>query len=179
VTALRLAVRVLPVTQIPNTESSTMQTNLRGDEAALFAEHHDRLIRIVRWAVRTSDATVEDACSFAWSQLIDCQPERAAILAWLRTVAVREAIRLDRLARRCRPVEELPADDEPAAHTVEQTVDAHEALAKLAALPPRQKNVLARQVAGLTYDEIAEETGDSCRTTERQLRRARARVRAA
>jgi hypothetical protein len=46
--------------------------------------------------VKTSDANVDDACSFAWMQLIRRQPTRATVLAWLTTVAIPEAIRLDR-----------------------------------------------------------------------------------
>jgi RNA polymerase sigma factor (sigma-70 family) len=56
---------------------------------------------------------------------------------------------------------------------------AREALRALAELPERQAHLLARQAAGLSYDEIAAETGDSRRTVDRQLGRARAQIREA
>ena len=34
---------------------------------------------------------IEDACQTAWAILLRRQPERDAIFAWLRVVAVREA----------------------------------------------------------------------------------------
>jgi DNA-directed RNA polymerase specialized sigma24 family protein len=73
---------------------------LCGDEALLFAKHHAALRGRVRGVVKTSDANVDEACSFAWMQLIRRQPTRATVLAWLTTVAIREAIRLDRQDRR-------------------------------------------------------------------------------
>jgi len=73
----------------------------RGDESRLFGEHHDRLLRNVRRAVNASDALIEDACSFAWVQLLRRQPDRGPMLfGWLRTTAIREAYRLCGLERR-------------------------------------------------------------------------------
>ena len=78
-----------------------MAANLHGDESELYAEHHDRLIRTVQKRVSTSPANIEDACSYAWFQLMRTDPGRGfPVLAWLTTVAVREAIRLDRRDRR-------------------------------------------------------------------------------
>jgi hypothetical protein len=37
---------------------------------------------------------IEDACAFAWVELLARQPERTSIVGWLRIVARREAIRL-------------------------------------------------------------------------------------
>ncbi|MGZ4246591.1 MAG: RNA polymerase sigma factor [Solirubrobacteraceae bacterium] len=49
--------------------------------------------------------------------------------------------------------------------------------AQLLSLPARQRQLLGLHGAGLTYEEIAERTGDSRRTVERQLLRGRARLR--
>jgi DNA-directed RNA polymerase specialized sigma24 family protein len=56
-------------------------------------------------------------------------------------------------------------------------LDARAALAAVSELKPRQRQLFARQLAGLSYDEIARATGDSWRTVERQLRRARVALR--
>lgn len=66
----------------------------RGDEAELFERHGERLVRLVRSTTGASRQVAEDACSFAWIQLLRRQPERDAVFAWLRVVATREAVRL-------------------------------------------------------------------------------------
>ena len=49
----------------------------RGDEEALYRLHHERLVRVVRRRVGGSHALIEDACSFAWTQLLCHQPSAA------------------------------------------------------------------------------------------------------
>lgn len=71
-----------------------------GDELALFRELHPRLGDHVRLLVRTSRANVEDACSFAFVQLLRYQPDRAHVYGWLLRTATREAIKSDQRARR-------------------------------------------------------------------------------
>jgi RNA polymerase sigma factor (sigma-70 family) len=151
---------------------------LRGDESVLFARHHATLRdRVARW-VNTSSAVVDDACSFAWLQLLRCQPRRESALAWLTTVAIREAIRLDRERRAVEHVDrERLADTssvDPRPHE-----DAVSALKALAGLPERQRKLAALQAAGFTYEEIARATGLSWRSVERHLRRAHAALRKA
>lgn len=59
-----------------------------GDESELFQRHHQRLLRTVTARIWASQATVEDACAFAWLQLMRCQPERGErLFGWLVTVA--------------------------------------------------------------------------------------------
>lgn len=65
-----------------------------------IAVTNERLVRVVGTVVGASEALIEDACAFAWMQLVGCQPERATAFAWLRTVAIREAWRLSRVERR-------------------------------------------------------------------------------
>jgi RNA polymerase sigma factor (sigma-70 family) len=160
---------------------------LCGDEQELFRSLSGRLLRSVGRAVSAPEAIVEEACAFAWQRLIECQPERSErIFAWLRKVAIHEAWRM---ARRERVAVRL---DEPAAadggfevHEVvaderaslEARLDALEALELVGRLPARKRRLFGLQIAGFSYREISELTGDSLRTVDRQLRRAHGRVR--
>jgi RNA polymerase sigma factor (sigma-70 family) len=152
---------------------------LRGDEDQLYREHARTLRSVVRMRVNTTDENLDDACAFAWMQLVRCQPRRNTVFAWLRTVAIREAIRLDRIERGCTGVEfdglEHPAlrdlRAEPDVH--DETIDARDTLASLAA---RQRIVLGLHALGLRYTEIAEVTGATVTTVARQMTRARQAV---
>jgi RNA polymerase sigma factor (sigma-70 family) len=156
---------------------------LRGDEAALFAAYQPRLLRAVRATVNTSEANVEEACATAWAILLRRQPDREGnVLGWLCTTAIRTAIRLDRSDRR--HVALVDDGDEGGRLEVaggvepERELAAREALRSLAAvLPARQRRVLGLFASGHSYSEIAALTGDTRRTVERQLMRAKARVR--
>jgi RNA polymerase sigma factor (sigma-70 family) len=158
-----------------------------GDETTLFAELHPKLARQVRPLVRTSEENVQDACSFAFLQLLRYQPSREGVFPWLLTVAVREAVKLDRRGRRDR---RLPArDDGVELEPVDQRADpndlwletlaALEALEAIAAagLTARQARIVALHAAGHTYESISEMLGLSVRTVERQLLRARRKLR--
>lgn len=86
----------------------TAAAALRGDEEHLFAEHHDALQRSVKRAINAPEALIEDACQFAWTQLIGTQPERGPrLFGWLRTVAIHEGYRLSRTQRRDSALEDL------------------------------------------------------------------------
>lgn len=159
---------------------------LRGDEAELFRLHHHALLRSIRLGLRLPAPVAEDACSIAWAQLLRTQPRRDQILAWLRVVAIREALRLWDRERRDLAIDQVgPPRLEQAigagrpggAPHDELAREARAALVAVAALPERQRNALARRLAGYSYAEIAAETGDTPRTVERQIRLARARVR--
>ena len=158
----------------------------RGDESDLFRLHHADLLTAVRRAVCASDALIEDACAFAWEQLMACQPERQETLfGWLRTVAVREAWRLSSVERRPAHWDQRRVDGDSGPERIEdrgpsldRQVEARGALERVGELPPRQRHLFALQVAGLSYREVAAVTGDSVRTVDRQLRRAHAEVRA-
>lgn len=170
-----------PVNDPTSEEEQTVKSkpSLYGDEAELYAEYNDRLRATVRRKVGTSLDNINDACSFAWVQLMATDPGRGfPVLAWLTTVAVREAIRLDRLERRPTKLTDRHEKSIGDRRTeLESASRAREALRALAELPNRQRNVLSRKVAGYSYDEIAEQTGDSWRTVERQLVRARQALR--
>lgn len=159
--------------------------SLRGDEGELFARHHAALLRAVRRAVRAPEALIEDACATAWTILLRRQPDRGPTLfAWLRTVAVHEAYRLCGQQRRTDALEDLgSADGEgwqavAADHrTLDQTLEARRALRALAELPGRERDTLALLVAGYRYREIERLRGATYTNVNRQLVKARRRLR--
>jgi RNA polymerase sigma factor (sigma-70 family) len=153
-------------------------TNL--DVGALYGSFAPRLERIVRLDVGAPDPVVEDACQFAWSRLIDSGTRIRrddAVLSWLATTAVREARRLTK-----RNARELPLDGalEPVAASPgpHELAEYRERLGLLEWLPERQQRLLWLHALGLSYAEMASSTGCSRRTVERQLLRAKRRVRA-
>jgi RNA polymerase sigma factor (sigma-70 family) len=158
---------------------------LQGDEDALFGALAADLVRVISRLVHTDPATIDDACQFAWLQLLRCQPTRETVRAWLVTVARNEAIRLDRIQRRCAALSvgerEPGCHPEPAAATDAYTlaIDLDEALTVLASLPERKRDLYALKVLGFSYEEICRITGDSYSTVNRQLVRAAALIRRA
>jgi DNA-directed RNA polymerase specialized sigma24 family protein len=162
---------------------SALPLGLRGDEGELFARHAAQLHRIVSSQVTTSRANVEDACSFAWLQMLRHQPARETLLSWLTTTGMREAVRLHRRGARDDALPDDPGDGHSG--IVELPVDAH--LARLFAaetiasahLRPREADMLMAQVAGFSYVEIAIARRTTTRTVERQLARAHRKLREA
>jgi len=130
--------------------------------------------------VRTSSANVEDACSRAWLQMLRYQPARETLLSWLVRTGTREAVKLDRRARRD---DELLDDATDERHTVTLSIAARldvlaafEAIAD-ARLREREAEILAAHVAGYTYAEIGLAKRLTPRTVERQLSRAKRKLR--
>jgi RNA polymerase sigma factor (sigma-70 family) len=157
-----------------------------GDEPVLFREHHPRLRSHVGRVVRTSRANVEDACSFAFLQLLRHQPDREHVYGWLLRAAIREAIKLDQQARRAVPLPHAADDhrtwelaDERARSEVSvELLAAREAVAA-AGTTAREWRIVGLRAIGLSYTEVSRVTGDSARTVERQLLRGRHKLRAA
>ena len=158
----------------------------RGDEANLYARHADLLLRIVSRRASAPQTVIEDACAVAWTQLLRYQPERDRVVAWLVTVATREAWTLAKRESRETSIEALGTEEgtegayamfEDLGATLEDQLDAREALRAVASLPERQRHALSRQLAGLSYEEMAVESGESRRTVERQLMRAHKHIR--
>jgi DNA-directed RNA polymerase specialized sigma24 family protein len=165
----------------PPTETSPPT---RGDEAELYRRHHRNLHHAVAHAVNAPRELIEDACQTAWAILLRTQPDRHAIFAWLRAVAIHEAYRLSAIERRQTRLASLRADhrdgEDPVAdaHTLDHALEALEALRALAALPPRQRVDLTLKVAGYTYEEIRGMTGGRTFTNvSKSLVKARARIR--
>ena len=150
----------------------------RGDEERLFTELHPWLLRVVRRQTGAPDAVVEDACAFAWMQLLRCQPERRPELpGWLRVVAVRQAVRLMARERRelplaCPREDGAPEPLEPDGGDDQDLLRAREVLGAVAALPERKRRIFGLFLAGHSYAEVAAQTGDSRRTVERQIMRS-------
>jgi DNA-directed RNA polymerase specialized sigma24 family protein len=115
--------------------------------------------------------------------LVRHQPERTAIFAWLKVVAVREAFRLCRAEQGAGHLEYLDTADGweaviAAPTTLDDIVEVRQALELVAELPERQRDDLALLVAGFSYREIAELTGGRTLTNiNKQLAKARARLR--
>lgn len=72
--------------------------------SAMVARHDAQLHRVVRRRGSASAAIVDDACAYAWIQLlaaehVDLRPPLWEALAWLTSCAVRHARMLDAVAR--------------------------------------------------------------------------------
>lgn len=156
-----------------------------GDLGALYADHAERVRRLVRSDVRAPAPVIDDACQTAWSRLVrhraDVGADRA--VPWLVTTAVREVFRDTRRANRDVSLEELldevgelqlprvmPAADEVVARRARL-----DSVAEV--LPDRQRRLVWLQALGWSYLEMAQQTGDTPRTVERQLLRARRALR--
>jgi DNA-directed RNA polymerase specialized sigma24 family protein len=112
------------------------------------------------------------------------QPDRHAIFAWLRVVAIREAYRLSAIERRETRLAKLRADHRDGEHliadphTLDDALEALEAFRALASLPARQRVDLTLRLAGHTYEEIRHITGGRTFTNvSKSLVTGRARIR--
>jgi RNA polymerase sigma-70 factor (ECF subfamily) len=147
----------------------------------LYAALSGLLVRIVRRKVHAPDALIDDACQVAWARLLrGAERVRSeCVLAWLIQTATREAVRQLRRERRQVPLEDAP--DLMGALTAgpELLFEQRERLASLTQLPERQQRMLWLQGFGLSYEDIAEHTGCTTRTVERQLMRAKGTLRVA
>ncbi|MGI8712041.1 MAG: RNA polymerase sigma factor [Solirubrobacteraceae bacterium] len=153
------------------------------DEVAeLYAQQAVRVRRLVRGAVRAPEPVIEDACQFAWSRLIHhrASVQRGAAPSWLVRTAIREVFKLLRRGRREMSLDVLDGEsgDGPvnATPVLEELVEQRARLESIRALPERQQRLVWLQGIGLTYTEMAGHTGDSRRTVERQLLRAKHRL---
>jgi DNA-directed RNA polymerase specialized sigma24 family protein len=166
----------------PTRQALGRRAPLRGDEDELYRRHHRDLHRAVAHAVNAPRELIEDACQNAWAILLRAQPDRELIFGWLYVVATREAFRLCERDRRQVPLETmLPAGSWDAviadAFSIDDILEAREALELLAALPDRQRVDLALLVAGFRYIEIAERTGGRTYTNvNKHIAKARAQL---
>jgi DNA-directed RNA polymerase specialized sigma24 family protein len=170
--------------QPPTDRTPTAPPAPRGDEDRIYRQHDRDLRRAVARVVRAPSELIEDACQTAWATLLRTQPDRYAIFAWLRVVAIHEAYRLAAIDRRARHLERLNIDEhdwqelvaDP--RTLDAAVAALEALRTLASLPERQRSDLTLKVAGYSYEEIRALTpGRTFTNVNKSLVKARARIR--
>jgi DNA-directed RNA polymerase specialized sigma24 family protein len=148
--------------------------------ADLYADLAPQLERIVNANVRAPGTLLEEACQTAWTWLV---AERDSLtpgteLGWLATTATREALRLVRAQRRDLSLEQEQETEGQLLELVfepgpERVVEMRERLAEVRQLPLRQQRLVMLQGFGYRYSEILAVTGDSCRTIDRQLVRAR------
>lgn len=165
----------------PPTERTSARPH--GDEADLYRRHHRELHRAVAHAVNAPRELVEDACQTAWTILLRNQPDRP-VFGWLRAVALHEAYRLSRRDRREASMEHLrDADWQDVATdplSLDDAVEALEALRVLASLPERQRDDLSLKISGYSYAEIRALTpGRTATNVNKSLAMARRRIRQA
>jgi DNA-directed RNA polymerase specialized sigma24 family protein len=153
--------------------------SLVGDEGRLFQAHHEQLTRLVASSVNASAHIVEDACAFAWLQLLCHQPDRQRTLKWLLLVATREVWRLT--AQEWRMAVEL--DTSLVSDTSESLADSRinwvQSADAVGTLAPDERRLLLLSAAGYSYQEISSATGHTERAVERRLKRARDHARQA
>jgi RNA polymerase sigma factor (sigma-70 family) len=142
------------------------------DVAELYRANAESLRQLVRFTVRAPDAVIDDACQIAWTRLMVRRPavQSDSVLPWLLTAARREALKLLRRSAREFPLEQLR---EPHQLGPEQIVEFRERLGQIGTLPRRQQQLIWLQAVGLSYAEMAGYTGNTRRTIERQVLRAR------
>src|SRR3954468_5105381 len=142
--------------------------------------------RLQRFAVRRlldpheAEEVVQEAMLRAF-QHRDTLRTQDDLMAWLTVVTGRLVIDRLRVRGRMTPVAELPAGTRAARDTADVVVardEARIALDALEAMPSRQASVLwAREVEGLSYDDISERYGLSEPTVRSLLHRARRTLR--
>ena len=168
------------VTPASETSSGSLTPDLVGE---LYAAESARVRRAVRRGVRARPGLIEDACQSAWARYVGAQDRvnRDAAISWLITTAIREAWRLARHEGRDLSLETLlnDTDDsewEPLAPDMEEIAGLRLRLEALRSLPERQGRLVWLQGIGLSYADMALQTGDSPRTVQRQLLRGRHRL---
>lgn len=153
-------------------------------ESDRICEDLDRRLReIVAFNVRAPAPLIEDACQTAWLRLTRRRDDLAprATLPWLVTTATREALRLIHRAERELSLELLtdPCSLTNPAPGPEAITELRSRLAELGALNRRQRRLIWLQGLGFSYEEMAGREGDTLRTIERQVLRARGVLRSA
>ena len=170
----------------PPTEPTQQQANsrqLRGDETDLYHRHHQHLVRAISVAVNASTEIIEDACQTAWTTLLRRQPNRPTVWSWLYVVALHEAYRLAGIERRELHIADLSPqlawDNRTTTRvSLDDQLEARDALRAVAQLPPRQRHDLTLFVAGFSYHDIAQMTGARTYTNvNKHLAKARAGIR--
>ncbi|MEV7692620.1 RNA polymerase sigma factor [Microbacterium sp. NPDC089189] len=156
-----------------------------GDELAFreIVRRHSGIMRAyvkrITGSLADADDIVQDAFVTAWRQLPTLR-DGDAVKAWLMRITSREALALVRRRSRETPLEDR--DFSTPAQTQPEQVTIHNArLAALSAaldtLPDDQRRTwLLREVAGLSYGDIAEELDLPASTVRGNLARARASI---
>jgi RNA polymerase sigma factor (sigma-70 family) len=141
----------------------------RGDEAELFREYNDELLRIVARVVDSGPEVIEDACAFAWTQFIEYQPDRDGNWkGWLFRTAQRqawllEAQRRDDLFQRWSADQVVSglADPIPLEVRVEVAEEMRDAVSIMARLPADLQRIAMLRALGFRHQDIGQLTGYS------------------
>jgi RNA polymerase sigma factor (sigma-70 family) len=157
-----------------------------GDLGELYTALARPLERIVRLDVHAPEPVIEEACQFAWTRLAYHRDRvrREAALSWLAKTAVHEALKLIRRGSRELSLDATLESGDGAAARMrepppEELVAQRERLAGVRGLPVRQQRLVWLHALGLSYAEMASHEGYTLRTVERQLLRARDKLRSA
>jgi RNA polymerase sigma factor (sigma-70 family) len=161
----------------PDAQPSQVGGSVSGSAgvAADFADCYARDMAGLIWFVMSLGATAEVAADVAQSAFADAFPVWPTIRhprAWLRRVAERGYYRR---GSRETPVESPPERPGPlpTASAAELRDEARTVLAALAALPPKQRQVMAWCVDGYSPAEIARELGADPAAVRQNLAKAR------
>ncbi len=157
----------------------------RGDEGELYREFNPTLMRLLASRLYgPSSETVEDACSFAWAQFLQHQPDRdRGWRSWLIQTAQRQAWLIEHEARSQTPdaLIENQADDGrivPLSLEEQQEIrdDVAEALSIISDLPVRLQRIALLRALGVRHTEIGQLTGDSPTRVAALVEKANARI---
>jgi RNA polymerase sigma factor (sigma-70 family) len=150
------------------------------DVGELFADRAGQVRRLVRHEVGAPDTVIDDACQVAWIRLVRHRDRvaRDTVVAWLVRTAMREAFKLlerEHLELSLDDLLERQADlgQSVRGPSPDELVGQRARLDALRSLSERQRQLVWLQGAGLSYVEMADETGTTRRAVERQLMRAR------
>ena len=169
-----------PILSVVPAQAGT-EESIEFDEALRLAEP-----RLKRYAVRRlhddheAEEVVQEAMlrAFQHRHLLATEDD---LMAWMTVVTGRLVIDRLRVRGRSTPVAELPATSRTGRDTADVVVardEARIALDALEAMPGRQASVLwAREVEGLSYDEIGERFGMTEPSVRSLLHRARRTLR--
>jgi DNA-directed RNA polymerase specialized sigma24 family protein len=152
---------------------------------ALHREHARELERRVARRARAGSQTIEDACAFAWLQLltrehVDLAPSSAGALAWLTQTATREASRLEGVRRRDGLVDDVALTrwlDGRRGRGADEIAAQRARIELVGSIAVRPRRFLWRLALGHSYSEIAADERVSVRTTDRQVARAKRTLR--
>ena len=160
---------------------------------AFFTAHAAQLHTRVRRSAHAPEPTIEDACQSAWTILLR-RPDITLDdhgLAWLTTVATREAWRLASTAREipvgsCQgatghddeaPSEQRRPDERSAEQRALERIEHSERIEALRTLKPREREALVLHGLGHSYHEIAELTESSYTAINRRISEGRRALR--
>jgi len=151
--------------------------------AVMHREHARELERRVASRARAEPQTIEDACSFAWMQLIthpsiDVDSPFCGPLAWITRTAVHEAWRLEARRARDELLDDVALKREQTAPAADLIAAQRARLDLVAQIPQRPRRFLLRQAVGHSYREIAADEMVSLTTTNKQIARATRLLRA-